>query len=119
MPPEDHAADHPTHVNPYAATDVIAILQENHWLTTDPTPEQIAWSGRAAHLLGHYAEDRAALANLLRPVFHYDAAEILQSSDAQAAVSRNAARDVIRHLALLLLDPPLCNPEPSNQIPSY
>jgi hypothetical protein len=119
MPPEDHAADHPTHVNPYAATDVIAILQENRWLISDPTPEQIAWSGRAAHLLGHYAEDRAALANLLRPVFHYDAAEILQSPEAQAAVSRNAARDVIRHLALLLLDPAPFNSERFKQIVTY
>jgi hypothetical protein len=102
---EDHIADHPTHVNPYTATDVIAILHENHWLTTAPTPEQTAWADRAAQLLGHYAEDPAALANLLHPVFHYDAAEILQSPDAQAAISRHAARDVIRHLALLLLDP--------------
>src|SRR5882757_2043955 len=119
MPPEDHAADHPTYVNPYAATDVIAILQENHWLTTDPTPEQIAWSGRAAHLLGHYAEDRAALANLLRPVFHYDAAEILQSPDAQAAISRFAARDVIRHLALLLLEPAPFTSERFKEVATY
>ena len=102
---EDHIADHPTHVNPYTATDVIAILRENHWLTTEPTPEQTAWADRAAQLLGHYTEDPAALANLLHPVFHYDAGEILQSPDAQAAISRYAARDVIRHLALLLLDP--------------
>jgi glutamyl/glutaminyl-tRNA synthetase len=101
----DYRAEHPPHPNPYSATDIIAILHENRWLTTDPTPEQTTWADRAAQLLGHYAEDRVALANLLRLVFHYDAGEILQSPDAHAALSRNAARDVIRHLALLLLDP--------------
>lgn len=105
MPLNDYRAEHPPHPNPYSAADIIALLYENHWLSGDPTHEQTAWAERAAHLLGHYAEDRAALANLLRPVFHYDAAQILQSRDAHAALSRNAARDVIRHLALLLLDP--------------
>jgi glutamyl/glutaminyl-tRNA synthetase len=105
MSPEDHLTDHSAHVNPYTAADIIAILQENHWLTTDPTPEQSTWAERAAQLLGHYAEDRAGLTNLLRLVFYYDAAEILQSPDTHAALSRYAARDVIRHLALMLLDP--------------
>ena len=105
MRPEDRIADHTAHANPYTATDVIGLLQENHWLASDPTPEQTAWADRAAQLLGHYAEDPAALANLLRLVFRYNAAEILQSPDAHAALSRYAARDVVRHLALLLLDP--------------
>ena len=104
---EDHIADHPTHVNPYTATDVIAILHENHWLTTAPTPEQTAWA------------DRAALANLLHPVFHYDAPEILQSRDAQAAISRYAARDVIRHLALLLLEPAPFTSERFKEVATY
>jgi glutamyl/glutaminyl-tRNA synthetase len=105
MSPEDHIAEHPTHVNPYTANDVIAILRENKWLTADPTPEQTAWADHAAQLLGHYAENPVGLANLLRLIFHYDAAQILQSPDAHTALSRYAARDVIRHLALLLLDP--------------
>ena len=105
MPLNDYLAEHPPHPNPYSATDIITLLHENHWLTTTPTPEPLAWAERAAQLLGHYAEDRAALANLFRLVFHYDAAQILQSPDAHAAISRYAARDVIRHLALLLLDP--------------
>lgn len=119
MPLNDYRADHPPHPNPYSAADIITLLHENHWLTTTPTPEHLAWAERASQLLGHYAEDRAALANLLRPVFHYDAAEILQSPDAQAAVSRNAARDVIRHLALLLLDPAPFNSERFKQIVTY
>jgi glutamyl/glutaminyl-tRNA synthetase len=105
MSSPDHIAEHPTHVNPYVVDDVIAILRENHWLTTDPSPEQTAWAERAARLLGHYAETREGLANLLRLVFEYDAAQILQTIDAHSALSRYAARDVIRHLALLLLDP--------------
>jgi glutamyl/glutaminyl-tRNA synthetase len=105
MPSEDHIADHPAHPNLLTASDVISILRENHWLTTDPTPEQTAWAERVAQLLGHYAEEPAGLANLLRLVFHYDAVEILRSPDAHAALSRYAARDVIRHLGLLLLDP--------------
>jgi glutamyl/glutaminyl-tRNA synthetase len=119
MPPEDHIVEHPTHVNPYTAADLIAILHENSWLTTDPTPEQTAWAERAAQLLGHYAESPAVLANLLRLVFHYDAAQILQSPDAHAALSRYAARDVIRHLALLLLHPAPFTSERFKQVVTY
>ena len=79
MPLNDYRAEHPPHPNPYSATDIITLLHENHWLATTPTPEHLTWAERAAQLLGHYAEDRAALANLLRPVFHYDASRILQS----------------------------------------
>jgi len=105
MSSNDHIAEHPTHVNPYTAADVLTLLRGNHWLATDPNPEQTAWADRAAQLLGHYAESREGLANLLRLVFEYDAARILQTTDAHSALSRYAARDVIRHLALLLLDP--------------
>ncbi len=119
MPLNDYRADHPPHPNPYSATDIITLLHENHWLTTTPTPEHLAWAEHAAQLLGHYVEDRAALANLLRPVFHYDAAQILQSPDAQAAISRYAARDVIRHLALLLLEPAPFTSERFKEVATY
>jgi glutamyl/glutaminyl-tRNA synthetase len=102
---DDNIAEHPAPVNPYSANDVLEILSENLWLTSDPTPAQSAWAERAALLLGHFAEDPIGLANLLRLVFHYDAAQILQSPDAHAALSRKSARNVVRHLALLLLDP--------------
>src|SRR5215469_574180 len=105
MSSRDHLGEHPTYVNPYTAEDVLSILREKHWLTADPSVEQTAWAERAAQLLGHYVEDRLGLANLLRLVFHYDGAQILQSPDAHTALSRYAARQVIRHLALLLLDP--------------
>jgi alkylhydroperoxidase family enzyme len=119
MPLNDYRADHPPHPNPYSAADIITLLHENHWLTTIPTPEHLAWAERAAQLLGHYAEDRGALANLLRPVFHYDAARILQSPDAQAAISRYAARDVVRHLALLLLEPAPFTSERFKEVATY
>jgi hypothetical protein len=119
MPLNDYLAEHPPHPNPYSATDIIALLHENHWLTATPTPGHLVWAARAAQLLGHYAEDRAALANLLRPVFHYDAAQILQSPDAQAAISRYAARDVIRHLALLLLEPAPFTSERFKEVATY
>ena len=119
MPLNDYLAEHPPHPNPYSATDIITLLHENHWLTTTPTSEHLAWADHAAQLLGHYAEERAALANLLRLVFHYDAAQILQSPDAHAALSRYAARDVIRHLALLLLDPSPFTSERFKQIVTY
>lgn len=116
---EDHIAEHPTHVNPYTAADVIAILHENLWLTADPTPEQTAWAERAAQLLGHYSENSAGLTNLLRLVFHYNAAQTLQSPDAQAAISRYAARDVIRHLALLVLEPAPFTSERFKEVATY
>ena len=105
MSSNDRIAEHHTHINPFTAADVLLILRENHWLTADPTAEQTAWAERAAQLLGHYAEAPEGLANLLHLVFEYDAVQILQSTDAHTAISRFAARDVIRHLALLLLDP--------------
>ena len=119
MPLNDYLAEHPPHSNPYSATDIITLLHENHWLTSTPTPEHLAWADRAAKLLGHYAEDRDSLANLLRPVFHYAAAEILQSPDAQAGISRYAARDVIRHLALFLLEPAPFTSERFKEVATY
>jgi len=96
--------------NLFAAADVISLLREHRWLVAEPTPEQIAWAERAAAYLGHYAVDRVALGELLRLIFEYDAVQILQRTEAHALLARNAAREVVRHLALLLLEPaPLTN----------
>ncbi len=84
----------------HVANDVLAILRQQVWLTAEPTPELTAWCERAASLLGQFAVDSEGLAELLRLVFENDAAEILKGVD----LARYAARDVIRHLALLLLD---------------
>jgi nondiscriminating glutamyl-tRNA synthetase len=91
-------------VNLFKAADVAAILKAHDWLAVDPSAAQLAWCVRAAVLLGPHAADRAALADLLALVFHYDAHEIIARVDSHAALSRYAARDVLRQLALLLLD---------------
>ncbi len=90
--------------NPFTSADVITILRERGWLTVDPTPELDAWCGHAAATLGGHVADRAALADLLSLVFHYDAGEIISRVDCHVVLSRYAARDVLRQVALLLLD---------------
>jgi nondiscriminating glutamyl-tRNA synthetase len=88
----------------FAAADVVQILHEHGWLTAEPSPEQRKWCERAAALLGAHATDRAALSDLLQLVFHYDAQELLAKVESHIVLSRYAAREVVRHLALLLLD---------------
>ena len=90
--------------NPFTAADVLAILRERGWLTTDPTPEIAAWCGRAAAILGTQSADRAVLSELLALVFHYDAGQVLAKVETHEVLARYAARDVVRQLALLLLD---------------
>ena len=94
----------PPRENNFAASDVLQILRDHHWLDADPSPAQSAWCERAAALLGPQSPDRAALESLLSLIFHYDAREILATLDAQVVMSRYAARDALRLLANLLLD---------------
>ena len=91
--------------NPYTGADVFALLKENHWLESAPSEEQLAWCDHAAALLGHYATDRPALAKVLRLIFEFDATQIMQLPESHAVLARHAARDVVRHLALHLLQP--------------
>lgn len=93
-----------TVVNPFTAADVAAILRRQSWAASELSPEQAAWCERAALMLGPQAAHRESLADLLGLVFHYDAREILARVESHAVVSRYAARDVLRQLALLLLD---------------
>jgi nondiscriminating glutamyl-tRNA synthetase len=90
--------------SPFTSADVLAMLRERGWLTANPTPEQTAWCERATALLGGHAADRTALAMLLELIFQYDAHEILSRVESHMVLSRYAARDVIRQLALYLLD---------------
>ena len=90
--------------NPFHSNDVVAILRERGWLPGEPTPEVEAWCGHAAAILGGHAADRAALADLLALIFHYDAREIIARVDSHVVLSRYAAREVLRQVALLLLD---------------
>jgi len=55
-------------------------------------------------MLGGHAADRAALADLLGLVFHYDAREIISRVESHVVLSRYAAREALRQMALLLLD---------------
>jgi len=105
MSTPDHIQPHPVRENLFRGDDILAILREQQWLSAGPSPEQLAFCERAAALLGHFAEDRNGLEKLLRLVFSYDAAEVLRSTDAHAVLARYAAREVVRQLALLLLDP--------------
>jgi len=103
-----NAAPDPTAVpvslpNPWTAADVLSILAEHGWMNSEPPEAQSNWCARAAGLLGSHAADRAALAALLSLVFLYDARTVLATVDAHVVLSRYAARDVIRQLALLLL----------------
>ncbi len=102
--------------NPFTSADVLAILRERGWLTVDLTPEIDAWCGHAAAILGCYAADRVALAELLGLIFHYDAQEILTRVATHEVLARYAARDVLRHLALILLDGALLNSERFKEI---
>ena len=73
-------------------------------LAGELSAEQVAWCEHAAAILGTHAADRNALVDLLALIFHYDAGEMLSRVESHVVLSRYAARDVLRQLALLLLD---------------
>ena len=90
--------------NPFTSADVLGILRERGWLAAESSAEQNAWCERAASMLGGHVADRAALADLLGLVFQYDAREIISRVESHVVLSRYAARDVLRRVALLELD---------------
>jgi glutamyl/glutaminyl-tRNA synthetase len=104
MPPQESPNASAAASNTFTAREVVEILRAQGWLVDDATPAQVAWCERAAALLGPNVNERRSLADLLHPVFHYNAQELLAKVEAHAVLSRYAARDVLRHLALLLLD---------------
>jgi len=91
-------------VNAFTGADVAGILRERGWAAGELSAGQVAWCERAAAILGTHAADRNALAKLLELIFHYDSQEILGRVENHAILSRYAARDVLRQLALLLLE---------------
>lgn len=99
--PSDDRAKPPA--GPFTSDEVLAILCERGWLTVNPTPEMKAWCEHAAAILAGHAADRRGLSGLLELIFCYDAAEILSRVESHAVLSRYAARDVLRQLALHLL----------------
>ena len=90
--------------NHFSPQDVQRILTDRSWAPDPPSREQVAWIERATAMLGPQASDLTALAELLSLVFHYDARQVLGTVDAHVILSRYAARDVVRQLALLLLE---------------
>ncbi len=103
-PPETPNPSSVAAASAFTARDGAEILREKGWLLADASPQQFAWCERAAAILGPQVQDRRSLSDLLQIVFHYDAPEILAKVETHAVLSRYAARDVLRHLALLLLD---------------
>lgn len=92
----------------FSARDIAEIVVErrylaaNHDLSADAALS--AWLNRAAELLGPQAENRAALADLLQLVFHYDAGVLLRETASGDVLAREGACDVIRELANRVLD---------------
>ena len=103
-------------VNAFTGADVAGILREARWAIGGLTAEQLAWCERAAAILGAHAADREAFAELLGLVFHYEAREILSRVESHAVLSRYMARDVLRQLALLLLEGEALNSERFKEI---
>jgi len=90
-------------VNPFTGGDVAGILVERAACgrAITSTTRLVASMLRLFWAAG---ADRNTLAGLLGLVFHYDAREILEQVENHAVLSRYAARDVVRQLALLLLE---------------
>lgn len=116
MPSEPRANAPPVAVNPWTAAEVAGVLREHGWLATDASAEVDVWCTRAATILGAHAANRPALTELLTLVFHYDAQQILARVETHEMLARYAARDVLRHLALLLLDGAPLNSERFKEI---
>jgi glutamyl/glutaminyl-tRNA synthetase len=100
----------------FSADDVLEILRVRGWLAAEASAEQTAWCERAAALLGPKSADVGAFEDLLSLVFHYQARELLATMDGHVVLSRYAARDVIRKLANLLLDPVPLTTERFNEL---
>jgi nondiscriminating glutamyl-tRNA synthetase len=105
MSSEEHIRPDPARENLFTCEDVLRILREHGWLSADPTPQHVAFCERAAALLGPHVTDVSELEELLRLGFHYDAQQILRTTETHAVLARYGARDVVRQLSLFLLDP--------------
>jgi len=102
MPPEPSREVPAAAANPFTADDVASILRARGWLRQE-NEALAAWLGEAAALLGPHAADRAALEDLLRLVFEYDAGAVLAKPKSHAVLSREGAREVLRALAMEIL----------------
>jgi len=105
MPPEETSSAQPSGAQYATANAIEKILRAEGWLAGETSAEQLAWCERAAALLGPQVSAGASLRDLLQLVFHYDARELLAKVESHAALARSGAREVLRQLALVLLDP--------------
>jgi nondiscriminating glutamyl-tRNA synthetase len=103
MPLEEKPATTEVASNPFTGAEISNILRDTGWLAGELSPEP--WCEHTAAILGTQVADKAELTDLLRLVFHYDAREILNYVENHAVLARFGARDVLRELALLLLEP--------------
>src|ERR1700688_233595 len=91
--------------NLFTGADVAEILRERGWAAGEEfSPELLAWCERAAGMLGSHVADSGGLGYLLGLIFHYDAEKVLQRVESHAVLARYGAREVVRKVALLLLD---------------
>jgi anticodon-binding protein len=92
----------------FSAEDIAEILRARGWIADDEDGAHneglAAWLQRAADLLAPQASDIDGLAELLTPIFQYDAISILKSPANQDVLARTGARDVIRELANRILE---------------
>jgi hypothetical protein len=105
MTSERRTRDSVTAPNIFIGADVAEILCERGWSATGGfSPELQAWCERAAGMLGSHVANRAALSDLLDLIFHYEAEKVLERVESHAVLARYGAREVVRKVALLLLD---------------
>jgi hypothetical protein len=91
--------------NLFTGADVAEILRERGWTVGEVfSPELQSWCERAAGMLGSHVADRVGLSDLLELIFHYDAERVLERVESHAVLARYGAREVVRRLALLLLE---------------
>jgi hypothetical protein len=89
----------------FTGTDVGEILRERGWIAGEEFSRELeAWCERAAAMLGPHVADRDGLSDLLGLIFHYDAEKVLGRVESHAVLARYGAREVVRRVALLLLD---------------
>lgn len=94
----------PRAVNLFSAADVSQILVRQGWMDVHGTPPQMDWIEHATALLGPQASTYEQLHELLALVFRYDAVELFQRVETHTILSHQGARQIIRQLALLLLE---------------
>jgi hypothetical protein len=97
--------DSVTAPNLFTGADVAEILRERGWIVGEEFSSELqSWCERAAGMLAPRVVDRGGISELLELIFHYDAESVLKRVESHAVLARYGAREVVRKVALLLLD---------------